>query len=137
MNGINVGDNLWYVDNKEVKPFIVNFLNKKEAIMEFEDSFVKKPLAELYNSKESAERKITSQNFLFICREVSKITGEIIVYKLDKEVTDKAMFELGLRGRYNEDLLYFTIKKESFEEYKDLFVKDYQLLIEHSLAVQL
>lgn len=50
-----------------------------------------------------------------ICREVSKNTGEIAVYPIKAEVTDRLLFQLQLRSRINSELRYFVVSRVRWE----------------------
>lgn len=50
-----------------------------------------------------------------ICREVSKNTGEIAVYPIRSEVTDRLLFQLQLRSRINPELRYFVVSRVRWE----------------------
>lgn len=50
-----------------------------------------------------------------ICREVSKNTGEIAVYPIKAEVTDRLLFQLQLRSRINPELRYFVVSRVRWE----------------------
>ena len=52
---------------------------------------------------------------LVICREIDKNTGEIAVYPIDAEVTDRLLFILGIRQRCNPELRYFVTTKAHYE----------------------
>ena len=133
---IKTGEQVWYInDENKVVPFTVDFINKIEALMEQDGQFVKIKISELYPTKEMAEQKLKSKDFIAICREVSRETGEVIIYELTSEIDDNLIKCLGLRGRFNPELTYFITKKETFEEYKDMFVDCHNLLVEQNLAV--
>lgn len=54
---------------------------------------------------------------IILCREVSKETGEITVYPIDKEpVTDRMIFCLRIRARANPELRYFAVLKSRWLE---------------------
>ena len=48
-----------------------------------------------------------------VCREIDKNTGEIAVYPIKAEVTDRLLFCLGLRQRANPELKYFASTRRS------------------------
>lgn len=50
-----------------------------------------------------------------ICREVSKNTGEIAVYPIRAEVTDRLLFQLQLRSRINPEYRYFVVSRVRWE----------------------
>lgn len=50
-----------------------------------------------------------------ICREVSKSTGEIAVYPIEAEVTERLLFCLQIRARANPELRYFVTARVRWE----------------------
>ena len=50
-----------------------------------------------------------------LCREINKSTGEIAVYPLKAEVTDRLLFCLGLRQRVNPELKYFVTLAANYD----------------------
>lgn len=50
-----------------------------------------------------------------VCREIDKNTGEIAVYPIKAEVTDRLLFCLGLRQRANPELKYFVTLAENYD----------------------
>ena len=50
-----------------------------------------------------------------VCREIDKYTGEIAVYPIKAEVTDRLLFCLGLRQRANPELKYFVTLAENYD----------------------
>lgn len=54
---------------------------------------------------------------IILCREVSKDTGEIAVYPINKEpVTDRLIHCLQVRARVNPELRYFAVLKSRWIE---------------------
>lgn len=54
---------------------------------------------------------------IILCREVSVETGEIAVYPIDKQpITDRLIFCLRIRAKYNPELRYFAILKSRWNE---------------------
>ena len=54
---------------------------------------------------------------IILCREVSKETGEIAVYPIDKEpLTDRLIHCLRIRARVNPELRYFAVLKSRWLE---------------------
>lgn len=58
------------------------------------------------------------------CREVNKATGEIMVYPLETEVTDRLLYNLSIRSRVNPELRYFVIAKDRWEALSDAIIQN-------------
>ena len=56
------------------------------------------------------------QELMVLCREVNINTGEIAVYTINQPVTERLLFCLHLRGKFNPELSYFCILKSRWEE---------------------
>lgn len=59
-----------------------------------------------------------SNGMIAICREVCKNTGEITVYPIEAEATDKLLFCLQIRARANPELRYFIVSCTTWENDK-------------------
>lgn len=46
---------------------------------------------------------------IVICREVSKNNGEIAVYPIKAQATERLLFQLQIRSRVNPELRYFVV----------------------------
>ena len=57
------------------------------------------------------------------CREINKSTGEIAVYPLKAEVTDRLLFCLGLRQRVNPELKYFVTLAANYDANEETILK--------------
>ena len=58
-----------------------------------------------------------------VCREIDKNTGEIAVYPIKAEVTDRLLFYLGLRQRANPELKYFVTLAENYDANEETILK--------------
>ena len=58
-----------------------------------------------------------------VCREIDKNTGEIAVYPLKAEVTDRLLFCLSLRQRANPELKYFVTLAENYDANEETILK--------------
>lgn len=58
-----------------------------------------------------------------VCREIDKNTGEIAVYPIKAEVTDRLLFCLGLRKRANPELKYFVTLAENYDANEETILK--------------
>lgn len=58
-----------------------------------------------------------------VCREIDKYTGEIAVYPIKAEVTDRLLFCLGLRQRANPELKYFVTLAENYDANEETILK--------------
>ena len=61
-----------------------------------------------------------------VCREIDKYTGEIAVYPIKAEVTDRLLFCLGLRQRANPELKYFVTLAENYDANEETILKQLQ-----------
>lgn len=58
-----------------------------------------------------------------VCREIDKSTGEIAVYPLKAEVTDRLLFCLSIRQRANPELKYFVTLAENYDANEETILK--------------
>lgn len=58
-----------------------------------------------------------------VCREIDKNTGEIAVYPIKAEATDRLLFCLGLRQRANPELKYFVTLAENYDANEETILK--------------
>ncbi len=58
-----------------------------------------------------------------VCREIDKSTGEIAVYPLKAEVTDRLLFCLSLRQRANLELKYFVTLAANYDANEETILK--------------
>lgn len=58
------------------------------------------------------------------CREVNKNTGEIMVYPLETEVTDRLLHNLSIRSRVNPELRYFVTSKTHWDGFSDVIIRN-------------
>lgn len=58
-----------------------------------------------------------------VCREIDKSTGEIAVYPLKAEVTDRLLFYLGIRQRANPELRYFVTLAANYDANEETILK--------------
>lgn len=58
-----------------------------------------------------------------LCREIDKETGEIAVYSIKAEVTDRLLFMLGIRQRANPELRYFVTLRANFDANEETILK--------------
>lgn len=58
-----------------------------------------------------------------VCREIDKNTGEIAVYPIKAEVTDRLLFCLSLRQRANPELKYFVTLAENYDANEETILK--------------
>lgn len=59
-----------------------------------------------------------------LCREINKNTGEIAVYPLKTEVTDRLLFCLSLRQRVNPELKYFVTLAANYDANEEAILKE-------------
>lgn len=59
------------------------------------------------------------EELIVLCREVNVNTGKVVVYELESEVTEKLIFNLEIRSRFNPELKYFVLRKNDYELSKD------------------
>lgn len=59
-------------------------------------------------------------NAVFLCREISKETGQIAVYELDMPVDGHMIFCLRIRQRFNPELRYFAVGANFYAENKSI-----------------
>ena len=57
-----------------------------------------------------------------LCREIDKETGEIAVYSINAEVTDRLLCMLNIRQRANPELRYFVTSK-NFDANEEMILK--------------
>lgn len=57
------------------------------------------------------------------CREVNKNTGEVMVYPLETEVTDRLLYNLSIRSRINPEFRYFVTTKSHWEGFSDTIIR--------------
>ena len=57
-------------------------------------------------------------------REINKSTGEIAVYPLKAEVTDRLLFCLSLRKRVNPELKYFVTLAANYDANEEAILKE-------------
>lgn len=57
---------------------------------------------------------------IFLCREVSRSTGEISVYPVGKATrsSDPLLFVLGTRQRLNPELQYYAVSDDGYQKNK-------------------
>jgi hypothetical protein len=58
-----------------------------------------------------------------LCREIDKETGEIAVYSINAEVTDRLLVMLNIRQRANPELRYFVTLRENCDENEEMILK--------------
>lgn len=58
-----------------------------------------------------------------LCREIDKETGEIAVYSINAEVTDRLLCMLNIRQWANPELRYFVTLRENFDENEEMILK--------------
>lgn len=59
-----------------------------------------------------------------VCREIDKNTGEIAVYPLKAEVTDRLLFCLSLQQRANPELKYFVTLAANYDANEEAILKE-------------
>lgn len=59
-------------------------------------------------------------NAVFLCREISKETGQIAVYELDMPVDGHMIFCLRIRQQFNPELRYFAVGANFYAENKSI-----------------
>ena len=52
-----------------------------------------------------------------VCREVNKYTGQVAVYKIEKEITGEDVRNLAIRAKLNPELRYFTMISDRWERF--------------------
>ena len=57
-------------------------------------------------------------NAVFLCREISKETGQIAVYELDVPVDGHMIFCLRIRQQFNPELRYFVVGEKFYTAHK-------------------
>lgn len=57
-------------------------------------------------------------NAVFLCREISKETGQIAVYELDMPVDGHMIFCLRIRQQFNPELRYFVVGEKFYTAHK-------------------
>lgn len=63
------------------------------------------------------------KELICLCREIDKATGEIVVYSINAEVTDRLLFMLGIRQRANPELRYFVTLRANFDANEETILK--------------
>lgn len=63
------------------------------------------------------------KELICLCREIDKETGEIAVYSINAEVTDRLLFMLGIRQRANPELRYFVTLRANFDANEETILK--------------
>ena len=58
-----------------------------------------------------------------MCREIDKATGEIAVYSINSEVTDRLLFMLDIRQRVNPELRYFVALRSNLDANEETIFK--------------
>jgi len=53
-------------------------------------------------------------NAVFLCREISKETGQIAVYELDVPIDGHMIFRLRIRQQFNPELRYFVVGEKFY-----------------------
>lgn len=60
------------------------------------------------------------KNIVVLCREVDKFSNrEVLVYKIDKEITERDIHLLRLRSRINPELKYFAMLNKIYSRDKE------------------
>lgn len=63
------------------------------------------------------------KELICLCKEIDKATGEISVYSINAEVTDRLLFMLGIRQRANPELRYFVTLRANFDANEETILK--------------
>lgn len=66
------------------------------------------------------EKARLETNAVFLCREISKETGQIAVYELDVPVDGHMIFCLRIRQQFNPELRYFAVGANFYAENKSM-----------------
>lgn len=64
-----------------------------------------------------------SEGLICLCREIDKSTGEIAIYSINAEVTDRLLFCLGIRQRANPELRYFVTLAANYDANEETILK--------------
>ena len=68
-------------------------------------------------------KRMGGGEMICLCREIDKETGEIAVYSINAEVTDRLLFMLGIRQRVNPELRYFVTLRANFDANEETILK--------------
>ena len=63
------------------------------------------------------------EGLICLCREIDKSTGEIAVYSINSEVTDRLLFMLDIRQRVNPELRYFVALRSNLDANEETIFK--------------
>ena len=63
--------------------------------------------------KENMEFK--EEDYAIVCREIDKISGRIISYEIESEITDYLLNCLKLRSNLNPELKYYILRRENLD----------------------
>ncbi len=64
-----------------------------------------------------------AEGLICLCREIDKATGEIAVYSINSEVTDRLLFMLDIRQRVNPELRYFVALRSNLDANEETIFK--------------
>ena len=73
------------------------------------------------------DTNMDSMKFIIICKEISKATGEIYIYKVSDEITANLLTLLNLRSRLNLELKYFVLRACDFKRVEELLKDESKL----------
>lgn len=65
-----------------------------------------------------------NRTLICICREINKDTGDIAVYSIDSEVTERLLFCLRIRSRANPELKYYVTFRANYEANKETIINN-------------
>lgn len=64
-----------------------------------------------------------AEGLICLCREIDKVTGEIAIYPLNAEVTERLLLELRFRQRLNPELQYFVALRSNLDANEETIFK--------------
>ena len=64
-----------------------------------------------------------AEGLICLCREIDKATGEIAVYSINSEVTDRLLFMMDIRQRVNPELRYFVALRSNLDANEETIFK--------------
>lgn len=126
---LKVGKTVWVIDNSKPIEVTIRFVGNNEVAYEFDGKLESRKVKDIFETKEAAETALKALLMAVFCREVSRTTGEVMVYAIDTEIDGGLITALRIRGRMNPELTYGVCMKNFFDEHKDE-MKDMEILQE-------
>ena len=124
---LKIGKKVWITNQSTPTEVTIRFVGDKEIAYEIDGKLEVKQLRELHETEAEAQTAINGLLMTVFCREVSRTTGEVMVYPIETEIDNGLVTALRIRGRMNPELTYGVCMKTFFDEHKDE-MKDIEIL---------